>query len=62
MASETCIFMCVCLCVAGSLRGLLGNYNGNSADDLLPRYGAPLPGNATMREIHFKFGLTCKLA
>jgi len=54
--------MCVCLCVAGSLRGLLGNYNGNSADDLLPRYGSPLPGNATMREIHFKFGLTCKLA
>lgn len=42
--------------------GLMGSFNGNISDDLLPNSGiTPLPLNASIEEIHEKFGLTCKL-
>ena len=43
-------------------RGLMGSFNGNSTDDLLPRLGQqPLSLNASLQEIHEQFGITCKL-
>ena len=42
-------------------RGLMGSYNGNASDDLIPRGATePLPLNSTMEEIHRAFGLSCK--
>lgn len=43
------------------LEGLLGNYNGVRADDLMSRDGYLLDVNATMRDIHYIFGMSCKL-
>ena len=41
--------------------GLLGNFNGNISDDLVPQFGdSPLPPDATAEDIHNKFGLTCE--
>ena len=41
--------------------GLLGSYNADTSDDLLPRFSSiPLSLNASLREIHYEFGLTCK--
>ena len=43
-------------------QGLLGSFNGNTTDDLLPKLSqAPLPLNSTLQEIHESFGLTCEL-
>ena len=43
------------------IQGLLGNFNGDPSDDLLPKLGqTPLPENSTLQEIHEQFGLTCK--
>ena len=45
----------------GKTRGLMGTYNGNTSDDLVPRFGAtPLTLNASIQEIHEHFGITCK--
>ena len=45
----------------GKTEGLLGSYNTDTSDDLLPMNSSvPLSINATLREIHYKFGLTCK--
>ena len=42
-------------------RGLMGSFNGNSTDDLLPRLGQqPLSLNGSLQEIHEQFGITCK--
>ena len=42
-------------------QGLLGQYNGDMNDDLLPsNNNSALPLNSTLREIHYQFGLTCK--
>ena len=42
-------------------QGLLGTYNGNTSDDLLPRSGIqPLPSISTPQQIHDVFGLTCE--
>lgn len=42
-------------------RGLMGSFNGNISDDLLPNEGSqPLSLNSTIREIHETFGLSCK--
>ena len=43
--------------------GLMGSFNGIISDDLLPRQSInPLPLDSSLREIHERFGLTCKLA
>ena len=43
-------------------RGLMGNYNGDKSDDLIPRgRNESLPLNATLRDIHEQFGLTCEI-
>ena len=45
-----------------STRGLLGVYNKDLNDDLLPRNTSiPLPLNSTWETIHYYFGLTCML-
>jgi hypothetical protein len=46
----------------GEVVGLMGNYNGDPADDLVPS-GATvgLPLNSTLENIHFQFGVTCEL-
>ncbi len=44
----------------GRTQGLMGNYNGNTADDLTPRTGNPLSLDADLRAIHEMFGVTCK--
>ena len=41
--------------------GLLGQYNGKPEDDLLLRNKTITSSNATIKEIHYQFGLTCKL-
>lgn len=44
-----------------STRGLLGQFNGDPADDLLPRnITTPLPTNSTTETIHYQFGITCE--
>ena len=41
--------------------GLMGSFNGNATDDLLPNLAInPLPLNSSLQEIHELFGLTCK--
>ena len=45
----------------GKTSGLLGNYNGEQSDDLLPRNEiAVIPTNFSLEEIHNNFGITCK--
>lgn len=45
----------------GLTRGLMGNFNGNMNDDLIPNGGGPaLPLNSSLQTIHDNFGLTCK--
>ena len=42
-------------------RGLMGSFNGNITDDLLPNSGQePLSLNSSVREIHELFGITCE--
>ena len=42
-------------------RGLLGQFNGDPNDDLLPQNNpVPLPANATIENIHYDFGITCE--
>jgi len=44
-----------------STSGLLGQLNGDPADDLLPKNATvPLPTNSTIENIHQQFGITCK--
>ena len=46
----------------GLTKGLMGVYNDDESDDLLPRYSTtPLPLNTTIERLHYDFGLTCKL-
>ena len=43
------------------ISGLMGSFNGEILDDLLPNEGTvPLSLNSTIQEIHEKFGLTCE--
>lgn len=46
----------------GQISGLLGNFNENSSDDLIPMSSlVPLPATSSLRDIHEGFGLTCML-
>ena len=41
--------------------GLMGNYNGDTSDDLVPRGGGdPLPLNSSLETLHWDFGVTCE--
>ena len=41
--------------------GLMGNYNGDPTDDLLPRGKVePISSSSDVEEIHKNFGVTCK--
>ncbi|BFZ05895.1 hypothetical protein BsWGS_08934 [Bradybaena similaris] len=42
----------------GQLEGLLGNFNGDKSDDLVARSGAMLSVEASMRDIHYIFGMS----
>ena len=43
-------------------RGLMGSFNGNRTDDLLPNLcQTPLPLNSSIQYIHEEFGITCKI-
>ncbi len=45
-----------------STSGLMGNFNGDPSDDLLPRFGTdPIPLNSSLQTIHFDFGVTCEI-
>ena len=44
----------------GRTQGLIGNYNGETADDLTPRTGNPLSLDADLKTIHEMFGVTCE--
>ena len=42
-------------------RGLLGQFNQDSSDDLRPADSSvPLPLNSSLERIHYQFGLTCE--
>lgn len=41
-------------------KGLLGTWNGDPEDDFLTPNGTILPSNASSKDIHHKFGLSCK--
>ena len=44
------------------INGLMGNYNGDTSDDLQPQSSnSSIPVNSTIEEVHTKFGMTCKL-
>lgn len=44
-----------------STKGLLGQFNHDPSDDLLPWNSTlPLPLNSALEEIHYQFGLSCK--
>lgn len=45
----------------GITQGLMGNYNGNTSDDLIPQGGgAAIPVESSLKDIHELFGITCK--
>ena len=45
----------------GLTRGIMGNYNGDTTDDLIARNSnVPLPHNSSIEVIHNEFGITCK--
>lgn len=48
------------LLVLGQIRGLLGNFNGDDNDDFVSRQNTVLPSDASMEDLHYKFGMTCK--
>lgn len=48
--------------ILGQIRGLLGNFNGDDNDDFITRHNLVLPSDSSMRDLHYKFGMTCKLS
>ena len=46
----------------GLTHGLMGNYNGDISDDLIPkRSNKSLPLNSSLQTIHEQFGMTCEV-
>ena len=44
----------------GMTRGLMGSFNGDVSDDLIPKFQSkPISVNASIEEIHKEFGITC---
>ena len=44
----------------GSTRGLMGIFNGNTSDDLIPKGSSePISLNSSLEIIHRSFGITC---
>ena len=47
---------------SGQVQGLLGTFNGDTSDDLLPQFGdKPLLPDSSVEDIHNLFGVTCEL-
>ena len=45
----------------GFTHGLMGNYNGNTSDDLIPKGSTtPISLESTLQVIHEQFGVTCE--
>ena len=45
----------------GRTAGLMGNYDGDTSDDLIPLGGTVgVPLNSSLEDIHFRFGVTCE--
>ncbi len=45
----------------GKTRGLMGNFNGDPNDDLVPRSDTkPISPTSSLEDIHNMFGITCK--
>ena len=46
----------------GKTSGLMGNFNGDTSDDLTPKGGGePIPLNSSLEVIHEQFGITCEM-
>lgn len=46
----------------GKTHGLMGNFNGERSDDLIPKSDTkPIPSNSSLQDIHNMFGISCKL-
>ena len=46
-----------------NVNGLLGDFNGNISDDLVPQFGdTPLPPDTSAEDIHKLFGITCEFS
>ena len=46
----------------GRTQGLMGNFNGDSSDDLIPKSASKaISANSSLEDIHNIFGLSCKL-
>ena len=46
----------------GKTRGLMGNFNGDPNDDLVPKDATtPIPPDSSIETIHYTFGMTCKV-
>ena len=46
----------------GHTQGLMGNYNCDPSDDLIPKgMSEPIPANSSFEDVHYDFGLTCEL-
>ena len=46
----------------GRTKGLLGTWNDNPSDDFTLPDGIVVPSDASPEEVHYKFGLKCKLS
>ena len=47
--------------VRGQTQGLMGNYNCDPSDDLIPKgMSEPIPANSSFEDVHYDFGLTCE--
>ena len=45
----------------GQTQGLMGNYNCDPSDDLIPKgMSEPIPANSSFEDVHYNFGLTCE--